>query len=289
MFEGFEQRTVTTNEVTINLVQGGSGPAVLLLHGYPQTHVIWHRVAPILAERFTVICPDLRGYGDSSKPPGDPDHVAYSKRVMAQDQVEVMQSLGFDRFAIVGHDRGGRVAYRMALDHANKVSHLAVLDIVPTRTMYATIDQERATNVWRFFFLIQPDPFPEHLIGADPDFYLRWTLDHWCGTPGALTDEAVAEYRRCFDAATIHATCEDYRAGATVDLVHDQADQERKVSCPLLALWSRTGSGSLYDVLSEWRERHAGSVRGRALDCGHFLPEERPEETTAEIAAFLSE
>ena len=289
MFEGFEQRTVTTNEVTINLVQGGSGPAVLLLHGYPQTHVIWHRVAPILAERFTVICPDLRGYGDSSKPPGDPDHVAYSKRVMAQDQVEVMQSLGFDRFVVVGHDRGGRVAHRMALDHANKVSHLAVLDIVPTRTMYATIDQERATNVWRFFFLIQPDPFPEHLIGADPDFYLHWTLDHWCGTPGALTDEAVAEYRRCFDAATIHATCEDYRAGATVDLVHDQADQERKVSCPLLALWSRTGSGSLYDVLSEWRERRAGSVRGRALDCGHFLPEERPEETTAEIAAFLSE
>ena len=289
MFEGFEQRTVTTNEVTINLVQGGSGPGVLLLHGYPQTHVIWHRVAPLLAERFTVICPDLRGYGDSSKPPGDPDHVAYSKRVMAQDQVEVMQSLGFDRFAIVGHDRGGRVAHRMALDHANKVSHLAVLDIVPTRTMYATIDQERATNVWRFFFLIQPDPFPEHLIGADPDFYLHWTLDHWCGTPGALTDEAVAEYRRCFDAATIHATCEDYRAGATVDLVHDQADQERKVSCPLLALWSRTGSGSLYDVLSEWRERRAGSVRGRALDCGHFLPEERPEETTAEIAAFLSE
>jgi haloacetate dehalogenase len=208
---------------------------------------------------------------------------------MAQDQVEVMQSLGFDRFAIVGHDRGGRVAHRMALDHANKVSHLAVLDIVPTRTMYATIDQERATNVWRFFFLIQPNPFPERLIGADPDFYLRWTLDHWCGTPGALTDEAVAEYRRCFDAATIHATCEDYRAGATVDLVHDQADQERKVSCPLLALWSRTGSGSLYDVLSEWRERRAGSVRGRALDCGHFLPEERPEETTAEIAAFLSE
>ena len=289
MFEGFEQRTVTTNEVTINLVQGGSGPAVLLLHGYPQTHVIWHRVAPILAERFTVICPDLRGYGDSSKPPGDPDHVAYSKRVMAQDQVEVMQSLGFDRFVVVGHDRGGRVAHRMALDHANKVSHLAVLDIVPTRTMYATIDQERATNVWRFFFLIQPDPFPEHLIGADPDFYLHWTLDHWCGTPGALTDEAVAEYRRCFDAATIHATCEDYRAGATVDLVHDQADQERKVSCTLLALWSRTGSGSLYDVLSEWRERCAGSVRGRALDCGHFLPEERPEETTAEIAAFLSE
>jgi len=289
MFEGFEQRTVTTNEVTINLVQGGSGPGVLLLHGYPQTHVIWQRVAPLLAERFTVICPDLRGYGDSSKPPGDPDHVAYSKRVMTQDQVEVMQSLGFDRFVVVGHDRGGRVAHRMALDHANKVSHLAVLDIVPTRTMYATIDQERATNVWRFFFLIQPDPFPEHLIGADPDFYLHWTLDHWCGTPGALTDEAVAEYRRCFDAATIHATCEDYRAGATVDLVHDQADQERKVSCPLLALWSRTGSGSLYDVLSEWRERGAGSVRGRALDCGHFLPEERPEETTAEIAAFLSE
>jgi haloacetate dehalogenase len=271
------------------LVQGGSGPAVLLLHGYPQTHVIWHRVAPILAEQFTVICPDLRGYGDSGKIPGDLDHVAYSKRVMAQDQVEVMQSLGFDRFVVVGHDRGGRVAHRMALDHANEVSRLAVLDIVPTRTVYATIDQERATNVWRFFFLIQPSPFPERLIAADPDFYLHWTLDHWCGTPGALTEEAVAEYRRCFDAATIHATCEDYRAGATIDLIHDQAWPESKVSCPLLALWSRTGTGSLYDVLSEWRERCAVSVRGRALDCGHFLPEERPQETTAEIAAFLSE
>jgi haloacetate dehalogenase len=275
MFEGFEQRTVTTREVTINLVQGGSGPAVLLLHGYPQTHVIWHRVAPILAEQFTVICPDLRGYGDSGKIPGDLDHVAYSKRVMAQDQVEVMQSLGFDRFVVVGHDRGGRVAHRMALDHANEVSRLAVLDIVPTRTVYATINQERATNVWRYFFLIQPSPFPERLIAADPDFYLHWTLDHWCGTR--------------FDAATIHATCEDYRAGATIDLIHDQAWPESKVSCPLLALWSRTGTGSLYDVLSEWRERCAVSVRGRALDCGHFLPEERPQETTAEIAAFLSE
>jgi haloacetate dehalogenase len=283
------RKTVRTRVVTINLVQGGSGPRVLLLHGYPQTHVIWHRVAPILAERFTVICPDLRGYGDSGKPPGDPEHVVYSKQVMAQDQVEVMQSLGFDSFVVVGHDRGGRVAHRMALEQANKVSRLAVLDIMPTREMYTTIDQERATNIWRFFFLIQSSLFPERLIGADPDFYLRWTLDHWCGTPGALTDEAVAEYQRRFDAATIHATCEDYRAGATVDLVHDEADQERKVSCPLLALWSRTGSGSLYDVLSEWRERCAAQVRGRAMDCGHFLPEERPEETAAELATFLLE
>jgi haloacetate dehalogenase len=215
---------------------------VLLLHGYPQTHAMWHRVAPDLAERFTVVCPDLRGYGDSAKPPGGHDHLEYSTRAMAIDQVEVMSALGFERFAVVGHDRGARVAFRMALDYADRVSRLALLDIVPTRTIYATIDQRRATTVWRYFFLIQPYDLPERLIAGDPAFYLGWTLDEWRGTAGALTEQAVTEYRRCFDDATIHATCEDYRAGASVDLVHDDADADAVLSCPALDCGARPGS-----------------------------------------------
>src|SRR5919106_1612502 len=215
---------IEANAVSINVCRGGAGPPVLLLHGYPQTHVMWHRVAPRLAERFTVVCPDLRGYGDSDKPRGGADHAAYSKRTMAQDQLEVMGALGFERFAVAGHDRGARVALRMALDHRDAVSCLAVLDIVPTRTVYATLDKARATTVWRYLFLVQPYDLPERLIGADPGFYVRWTLEEWSGTPGAIDDEARAEYERCFDRATIHASCEDYRAGASIDLVHDDAD-----------------------------------------------------------------
>jgi haloacetate dehalogenase len=286
-FPAFSRGELQVNATTINAVHGGAGPPVLLLHGYPQTHVMWHRVAPVLAERFTVVCPDLRGYGDSGKPRSDERHEPYSKRVMAQDQVELMRALGFERFALVGHDRGGRVARRLALDHPDAVSRLAVLDIIPTETIYATLDQQRATTVWRYFFLIQPPELPERLIGVDPGFYLDWTLQEWCGTPGALTDAAVLEYRRCFDAATVHAGCEDYRAGATIDLVHDRAD-EQGIHCPVLVLWSAQGIGSAYDVLSIWREQ-AEAVRGRALDCGHFLAEERPQETTAELVAFLEE
>ena len=287
MLGGFATDRIDAGEVRINAAHGGNGPAVLLLHGYPQTHVMWHRVAPLLAERFTVVCPDLRGYGDSDKPPGGGDHREYSKRRMAADQLEVMHSLGFDRFAVVGHDRGARVALRMALDHSDAVSRLGVLDIVPTRTIYATLDRARGTSVWRYFFLIQPFDLPERLIGADAGFYLRWTLDEWCGTPGELADAAVAEYRRCFDEATIHATCEDYRAGASVDLADDEADAAASVSCPALVLWSRNGLGGSYDVPGIWRER-APDVRGRPLDCGHFLAEERPDEVAAELLAFLS-
>jgi haloacetate dehalogenase len=287
MFDGFTGEQIKTQETTINLVRGGCGYPVLLLHGYPQTHVCWHRVAPLLAERFTVVCPDLRGCGDSAKPPGDPEHLAYSKRVMAQDQVEVMRSLGFREFAVVGHDRGARVAHRMALDHAGKITKLALLDIVPTRTAFANVNQEMATAAFNWFFSIQPDDLPERLIGAEPEFYLRWLLDHWAGKQGALAAEAVAEYQRCFDAAAIRATCEEFRAAATIDLVHDEADQEHKISCPTLLLWSATGMWATQDILEIWRAR-AANVQGLALDGGHFLPEENPERTAAELIRFLS-
>jgi haloacetate dehalogenase len=287
MFDGFTRQQIETREATINLVRGGSGYPILLLHGYPQTHVCWHRVAPILAGRFTIVCPDLRGCGDSSKPPSNPEHPAYSKRVMAQDQVEVMQSLGFSEFAVVGHDRGARVAHRMALDHAEKVTKLALLDIIPTSTAFANVNKEMATAAFNWFFSIQPDGLPERLIGAESAFYLKWILDHWCGTKGALTEEAVAEYQRCFDAATIHATCEEFRAAATIDLIHDGADREHKISCPTLLLWSATSMWATHDILEIWRSR-ANDVQGSALDCGHFLPEEDPDRTAAELIRFLS-
>jgi haloacetate dehalogenase len=287
LFPGFSTLDLPVNGTTIHAVRGGAGPPVLLLHGYPQTHAMWHRVAPQLADKFTVICPDLRGYGDSAKPSSDKSHEAYTKRVMALDQLDLMRTLGFERFALAGHNRGARVARRLALDHADSVSRLAILDIVPTDAIYRLLDQERATTVGRYFFLVQPPDLPERLIGADPGFYLDWTLREWCGTPGALDEAAVSEYRRCFDAATIHAGCEDYRAGATIDLSHDRADTER-IHCPVLVLWSAQGIGSSYDVLPIWHEQ-ADAVQGRALDCGHFLAEERPAETAIELTRFLEQ
>jgi haloacetate dehalogenase len=289
LFPGFERACVQTREVAISLVRGGEGPPLLLLHGYPQTHVTWHKVAPLLAARFTVICPDLRGYGDSEKPASAPDHSTYAKRVMAADQAELMRALGFERFAVAGHDRGARVAHRLALDFPACVTHLALLDIVPTRTAFARVDQALATADYHWFFLIQPGGLPERLIGGAPAFFLRWTLDHWCGTFDALSAEAVAEYARCFDSATIAATCEDYRAAATIDLARDDADfGRRRVGCPLLLLWSNRGTGTVYDVAAVWRE-YATDVRGYGLDCGHFLPEERPEEVAERLLAFIGE
>jgi len=287
LFDGFSTVEVAVNGTMISAVHAGHGPPVLLLHGYPQTHVCWHRVAPQLARSFTVVCPDLRGYGDSAKPESDASHAAYSKRTMAQDQIEIMQHLGFERFAVVGHDRGGRVARRMALDRPDVISRLAVLDIVPTRGIYATLDQARATAVWRYLFLTQPADLPERLIGGDPEFYLRWTFREWSQTPGAITDTAFAEYRRCFDPAAIHASCEDYRAGATIDLAHDQVDEHRRIESPLLVAWSAHGIGTSYDVLGIWRSE-ADDVLGFALDCGHFLAEERPGRVTAMLGEFLA-
>lgn len=287
MFDGFATEQIKTKETTINLVRGGSGDPILLLHGYPQTHVCWHRVAPILARRFTVVCPDLRGFGDSGKPPSDSEHLVYSKRVMAQDQVKVMQSLGFDNFAVVGHDRGARVAHRMALDYAEKITKLALLDIIPTSTAFSNVDKEMATGAFNWFFSIQPDELPERLIGAESAFYLKWILDHWAGKKDVLAAEAIEEYQRCFDVETIRATNEEFRAAATVDLIHDEADKEHKISCPILVLWSVT-SWTKFDVLEVWRSR-AEEVYGVAFDCGHFLPEEDPERTAAELIRFLSE
>lgn len=291
MLEGFVRERVPAAGAEINVARGGSGPPVLLLHGYPQTHAMWHRVAPRLAEGFTVVAPDLRGYGDSSKPPSDPDHLAYSKRATAQDQVEVMAALGFERFAVVGHDRGGRVAHRMCLDHPERVTRVALLDIVPTRAVFQAVDQRIATATYHWFFLIQPYDLPERLIGGDPEFFLRWHLRSWSGGEDAFFDPAaVAEYVRCFgDPATIHASCEDYRAGASIDLVHDEADLDRRVTCPLLVLWGQKDPNKAgWGMVEVWRER-AEDVRGRPLPSGHFLAEERPEETVAELLTFLAE
>jgi haloacetate dehalogenase len=287
MFDGFERKTIETANATIHLIKGGRGAPVLLLHGYPQTHVMWHKIAPRLAEDFSLVIPDLRGYGDSSKPPDGENHFGYSKRATAQDQVDVMTQLGFKQFAVVGHDRGGRVAHRLALDHAERVTKLAVLDIVPTYTLYHNVNKEFATAYYHWFFLIQAAPFPETLIGNDPEFYLNSLLGRL--KPKAITPEAFAEYLRCFrDPATVHATCEDYRAAASIDLVHDEADMDRKVACPVLALWAEKGvMHRMYDVVAAWRER-AVNVRGKPLPSGHFLPEEAPEETLAELRAFLS-
>ena len=288
LFPGFDQRTVTTSGCAINLVTAGKGPPLLLLHGYPQTHVLWHIVAPKLAEDFTVVVPDLRGYGDSAKPATTPDHFTYSKRAMARDMVEVMDQLGFERFSVAGHDRGGRTTHRMALDHRARIVKAAVLDIVPTLKIFTSVNQAVAHGYYHWFFLAQPFDLPERLIGADPEYYLRKKLTGWSSGFTGFAPEAVAEYIRCFrDPATIHASCEDYRAAATIDLEHDRADLDRKIACPLLVLWGEKGlMHRHFDVLATWRER-AADVRGRALPCGHYLPEEEPEATLAELRGFF--
>ena len=285
---GFQVRRIDAGGVGIHVAVGGSGPPLLLLHGHPQTHVTWHKVAPRLAERFTVVAPDLRGYGDSDKLDGGPGHANYSKRAMAADQVAVMQELGFPRFAVAGHDRGGRVAHRMALDHPQAVTRLAVLDIAPTATMYARTDQEFATRYFWWFFLIQPAPLPERLIDADPAFFLHTHIDGQSKTPGSTSDAVFQEYLRCYsDPATRHAICEDYRAAASIDLVHDAADSNCRIEVPLLALWGAKGTvGKLYDVLDTWREK-ATDVRGCALACGHTLQEEAPDDTLLELQRFF--
>jgi haloacetate dehalogenase len=287
-FPGFTTLRIHTSGADLHCVAGGNGPPVLLLHGYPQTHVMWHRVAPVLARRHTVVCPDLRGYGDSAKPASDATHAPYSKRAMAQDMVELMHHLGHARFDLVGHDRGGRVAHRLCLDHPDAVSRAAVLDISPTRTMYANTDQAFATAYYHWFFLIQPFDLPERLIGADPVYYLHRKLGGW-GTGLAHFDaRAMAEYERCFrDPATIHASCEDYRAAASIDLDHDRASEAQKIACPLLVLWGERGVvNRLFRPLDDWRAV-AADVRGQALSCGHYLAEEAPEATLEALEAFL--
>jgi len=289
MLQGLEHRDVRVGDVTLAASVGGSGPPLLLLHGYPQTRACWHLVAPGLARRFTVVAADLRGYGDSSKPAADDDHAAYSKRTMAADMVGLMRELGHERFSVAGHDRGARVARRMALDHPAAVERAAVLDIVPTLTLFDGTDQAFATAYYHWFFLLQPDGLPETMIGRDPEWFLRETLRRWSGRARPLDEGAIREYARCFsDPAAIHGSCEDYRAAATIDLEHDRADAGRRMDCPLLVLWGAHGAMErLHDVLGSWRDS-ASEVSGRALPCGHFLPEECPEETLAELTSFFA-
>ncbi len=284
MFEGFELSTIDTGEAAIRVRHAGSGPPLLLLHGHPQTHAMWHKIAQRLARDFTVVAADLRGYGDSSKPSTTPDHAPYSKRAMARDQIAVMGQLGFEHFFVAGHDRGGRCGYRMALDHPERVRKLAVLDIVPTGEAFRRADMAFGLGYWHWFFLAQPYDLPERLIGADPDsFYLRQRRDFF-------DPEALEDYSRCYrNPQTIHAMCEDYRAGATLDFAYDEADRgKRRIMCPLLALWGRQGQlEKWYDVLQIWRD-WADDVRGRGIDCGHYLAEEAPDETYAELYAFFA-
>lgn len=285
MFEGFKLEMIDVGGETLRVRHGGNGPGVLLLHGHPQTHMMWHRIAPTLAKDFTVVAPDLRGYGDSSKPPTSPDHEPYSKRAMAVDQVRLMATLGYERFLVVGHDRGGRVAYRLALDHPQRVEKLAVLDIVPTSELWRRADMEFGLAFWHWFFLAQPAPFPERVIAADPGaFYFR-------GDRSVFAAEALEDYLRCArDERTIHAMCEDYRAGATYDYAADEADRgRRRISCPLLALWSERGELERgFDVLEVWR-RWADDVRGHPVDCGHYLAEEAPGAVSSALMEFFQD
>jgi len=292
MFEQFERREIETAGAKINLVVGGDGPPLLLVHGYPQTHVMWHRIAPRLAETYTVVAPDLRGYGDSSKPPSGEKSSNYSKRAMAQDLVEVMSALGFERFRLAGHDRGGRVSYRLAFDHPERVERLALLDIVPTWEQLERVDTSSAYGTFHWYFLGQPAGFPERMIGADPEFFLRYVVDKWAAAPDPCAPEAMAEYLRCFsNPETIRATCDCYRNNPKADYAHDDADRSagRKIGCPTLVLWG--GGGRPHkgrNVLETWNN-WASDLRGKALSCGHFLAEESPDETFDELSAFFAD
>jgi len=293
-FAGFKREQIKTTGATINVVHGGKGSPVLLMHGIPETHLLWRKVAPVLSQNFTLVITDLRGYGDSSKPPGGADHFGYSKRAMAQDQVEVMQHLGFPKFAVVGHDRGGRVAHRMALDPAERVTRLAILDIVPTYKCYQTVNQDFATVFFHWFLLVQPPPFPETMLGNSAELFLKYMLFRLGGEapreglPEWVDQPAYNEYLRCFrDPAAIRALCEDYRAAASIDLAHDKADLNKKIECPFLVLWSEKGPfHRMYDVLQTWKERSI-QVSGKALPTGHFLPEQLPDQLIAELKPFL--
>jgi len=293
LFPGFRRERVRANGIDINAVVGPKrdAPALLLLHGYPQTLAIWHKVATRLAGRFNVVATDLRGYGDSSKPPGSPTHEPYSKREMAKDQAEVMTALGHERFFLCGHDRGARVSHRLAVDHAARVVRVAMLDIAPTLAMYEQTTEAFARAYWHWFFLILPEHLPERMIGADAKLFLRKKMGAGQAGLTPFTPEAWAEYERCFTAGAIHAMCEDYRAAATLDLVHDRADRDagRRVTSPLLALWGEHGIiGRCFKPLDEWR-RVADDVRGHGVPSGHYIPEEVPDILVAELEKFFLE
>jgi haloacetate dehalogenase len=290
LFPNFEPFRRRVGDIEIAGVQGGSGPPLLLLHGHPQSHLIWHKVAPVLADHFTIIATDLRGYGSSSAPAGNAGHENYSKRAMAQDQVDVMAAFGFHRFALCGHDRGARVAHRLAMDHPQAVERLMLLDIAPTLDMYERTSMAFAAAYWHWFFLIQPTPFPETLINAEPDFYLSklMGLRHAGLTP--FSPDAMAAYGAAMrEPARVHAMCEDYRAAATIDLEHDRADRDagRRLEMPVRVLWGEHGVvARCFEPLALW-EAVGHSVSGKALDCGHYIPEESPHPLLEEMLAFF--
>jgi len=289
-FPGFETGRFASSGAQIHYRRAGAGEPVLLLHGYPQTHACWHAVAPALARHYTVVCADLRGYGDSSKPAGLTDHSNYSKRAMAQDMVELMASLGFERFHLVGHDRGGRVGHRLAADHPQRVHSLTVLDISPTLLMFERTDMEFARAYYHWFLMLQPPPLPEQMLAGKVPFNVLGRIGRDEPDLSKFDEEAVSEYVRCFaDPAAIHASCEDYRAAGTIDLEHDRADRAagRKLPMPMMALWGAQGVvGNMFDCLADWQAVSHNAI-GRALPCGHFVPEEAPQETLAEIERFL--
>lgn len=291
MFDGFEEFDTETSGTRIHGVRGGSGPPVLLLHGIPETHLMWHRVAPTLAEHYTVVATDLRGYGDSGEPPSTPDHEPYSMRAIAHDQLEVMRSLGFDRFRVAAHDRGARCAYRLALDEPDAIERLAIMDVIPVGSAYDRADNKFTSATWVWSFLAAPDPVPEQFIAASPDTLPSFMLDTWPAVKDAIPDEVRAEYLAKYrDPATVHAICEEYRASATLDYRNDEQDLgHRKIACPVLFLWGEHGSvAPLYeDPLAIWRE-WADDVRGESLPVGHFIPEEAPEETTRLLLSFFA-
>jgi haloacetate dehalogenase len=290
LFPGFESELIEVNGVKIMARKGGSGRPLLLLHGHPQTHAIWHRVAQQLAKSHTVVMTDLRGYGDSSKPQGSQDHLNYSKRVMAFDQIEVMRHFGFSEFDVLAHDRGARVAHRLALDHPKAVKRLVLLDIAPTLAMYEKTSNQFARSYWHWFFLIQPAPMPERLIEADPSAYVRDVLGRRSAGLAPFDARALAEYVRCLELpGAAHGLCEDYRASASIDLIHDQLDIDTKnfLHQPLLVLWGEQGVvNQCFEPLKEWTKL-AVNVKGHALPCGHYIPEEAPELMLSQVQSFL--
>ena len=292
LFPGFEERRVDVGDgIEIAATIGGSGPPLLLLHGHPQTRAIWHKVAPTLAQHYTLVAADIRGYGDSSKPAGLADHANYAKRAMAQDQVTLMRTLGFERFLVLAHDRGARVAHRLAMDHPQAVRRLVTLDIAPTLAMYEQTNEAFARAYWHWFFLIQPAPLPERLIEAAPARYITDLMGKRSAGLAPFDPRALAEYQRCIALpGAAHATCEDYRAAATIDLEHDRADREagRQLTMPLLALWGEEGVvHRCFQPLAEW-QRVAQDVQGGPLPCGHYIAEEAPEALLARVMPFLA-
>lgn len=290
MFEGFEKHTRHVNGIDIHYRMGGSGPALLLLHGHPQTHMIWHKVAATLAQHFTVIAADLRGYGDSGKPDDDAEHLNYAKRTMAADIAELMSALGFERFKVLAHDRGARVAHRLGVDYAERIERMVLLDIAPTLAMYRGTNEAFARSYWHWFFLIRPQPLPEMLIQADPAQYLKNVMGARSAGMAPFAPEALAEYERCLSLpGTATGICGDYRASATIDLEHDQADIDAgvKLTCPINVMWGAQGAiEACFDALAEWR-KVATQVEGKALPCGHYIAEEIPDLLLEEALSFL--